>query len=93
MSMEWMAHETEICDSVFFLPMKLKVFFHDKEVFHFFTVSDISKRLGSSQSKTYRLVRALMKYGFLVENPGTVQCGLGQKVLRLGLLSDNSTFQ
>lgn len=85
--MKWMAHKTWIYVSAFFLPMNLKVFFLDKGVFHFFTVSDISKRLGSSQIKTYRLVRTLIKYGFLVENPGTAQCGLDQNVLRLGLLA------
>jgi len=51
-----MVHKTGICDFVLLLPMNLKVFFLDKEVFHFFTVSDISKRLESSQSKTYRFV-------------------------------------
>ena len=52
-----------------------------------FTVSEISKKLGYSQSKTYRLVRTLIKYGLLQENHGTAQYSLGLNVLRLGLLS------
>ena len=32
-----------------------------------FTVSEISKKLGYSQSKDYRLVRTLIKYGLLQE--------------------------
>lgn len=52
-----------------------------------FTVAEISKRLGYSQSKTYRLVRTFMKYGFLQQNPGTAQYGLGSNALRIGLLA------
>ena len=52
-----------------------------------FTVAEISKRLGYSQSKTYRLVRTLLKYGLLQENPGTAQYSLGLNTLRLGLLA------
>ncbi len=52
-----------------------------------FTVANISKKLGYSQSKSYRLIRTLIKYGFLQENPGTAQYSLGLNVLRLGLLA------
>jgi len=51
------------------------------------TVFEISKRLHYSQSKTYRLVRTLVKYGFLQENNGTSQYGLGLNALRIGLLA------
>ena len=53
----------------------------------FFTVSEISKKLGYSQSKTYRLVRTFIKYGFLQEHNGTAQYSLGLNVLRLGILA------
>jgi DNA-binding IclR family transcriptional regulator len=53
----------------------------------FFTVSQISKRLGFSQSKTYRLIRTLVKYGLLEEYNGTAQYSLGLSALRLGLLA------
>ncbi|MEW6377386.1 MAG: IclR family transcriptional regulator [Thermodesulfobacteriota bacterium] len=52
-----------------------------------YTVSEISKKLGYSQSKTYRLVRTLIQYGFLQENNGTAQYSLGLNALRLGLLA------
>ena len=51
------------------------------------TVSEISKRLGYSLSKTYRLTRALLKRGFLRENPGTAEYALGLSSLRIGLLA------
>lgn len=51
------------------------------------TVPEISKRLGFGQSKTYRLLRTLIKYDLLQENPGTAQYGLGINVFRLGLLA------
>jgi DNA-binding IclR family transcriptional regulator len=51
------------------------------------TVSEISKQLRYSQSKTYRLVRTLIKYGFLQENNGTAQYSLSLTVLRLGLVA------
>ena len=54
---------------------------------HLFTVSEISKKLGYSQSKTYRLVRTFIKYGFLQEHNGTAQYSLGLNVLRLGILA------
>jgi len=52
-----------------------------------FTVSEISKRLGYSQSKTYRLVRTLTQYDLLREENGTAKYSLGLNVLRLGLLA------
>jgi IclR family KDG regulon transcriptional repressor len=52
-----------------------------------FTVSEISKRLGYSQSKTYRLVRTLVQYCLLQEDHGTAKYTLGLNVLRLGLLA------
>jgi len=52
-----------------------------------FTVSEISRCLGHSQSKTYRLVRTLLRYGFLQEDRGTARYGLGLNTLRLGLLA------
>ena len=54
------------------------------------TVPDISRRLRFSQSKTYRLVRTLVKYGLLQENNGTAQYALGLSVLKLGLLAQKS---
>jgi DNA-binding IclR family transcriptional regulator len=53
----------------------------------FFTVSEISKRLGYSQSKTYRLVRTLTQYDLLREENGTAQYALGLNALKLGLLA------
>jgi DNA-binding IclR family transcriptional regulator len=52
-----------------------------------FTVSEISKRLGYSQSKTYRLVRTLTQYDLLREENGTARYSLGMNTLRLGLLA------
>jgi len=52
-----------------------------------FTVSEISEKLKYSQSKTYRLVRTLVKYGLLQEDNGTAKYCLGLNVLRLGLLA------
>jgi IclR family transcriptional regulator, KDG regulon repressor len=51
------------------------------------SVSEISKRLGLSQSKTYRLVRTLIQYGLLQEKPGTAQYQLGLSAYRIGLLA------
>jgi len=53
----------------------------------FFTVAEISKRLGYSQSKTYRLVRTLIQYGLLQEDDGSARYALGLNALRLGLLA------
>jgi DNA-binding IclR family transcriptional regulator len=52
-----------------------------------FTVSEFSKKLGFSQSKTYRLVRTLTKYGLLQEDNGTARYSLGLNALRIGLLA------
>jgi len=52
-----------------------------------FTVSEISEKLKFSQSKTYRLVRTLVKYGLLQEDNGTARYTLGLNALRLGLLA------
>jgi DNA-binding IclR family transcriptional regulator len=52
-----------------------------------FTVPDISRRLGYSKSKGYRLVSTLIHYGFLQENSGTAQYCLGLNTFRLGLLA------
>jgi DNA-binding IclR family transcriptional regulator len=51
-----------------------------------FAVSEMSKQLGYSQSKTYRLVRTLTQYGLLQEDGRTAKYHLGLNVLRLGLL-------
>jgi len=51
-----------------------------------FTVSEISRQLGYSQSKTYRLVRTLTQQGFLREDGKSAQYHLGLNTLRLGLL-------
>lgn len=51
------------------------------------TVTEISKRLGYTQSKTYRLVRTLVRYGLIQEDDGTAQYSLGLSALRLGLLA------
>ncbi len=52
-----------------------------------FTVAEISKRLGYSQSKTYRLIRTFVKYGLIKEDSGTARYSLGLNALRLGLLA------
>lgn len=52
-----------------------------------FTVSEISKRLGYSQSKAYRLVRTLIKYNFLQEDRVKSRYSLGISAFRLGLLA------
>ena len=51
------------------------------------TVAEISKRLGYNKSKTYRLVRTLMRYGLIQVNNGTAQYSLGLSALRLGLVA------
>lgn len=51
------------------------------------TVNEISRRLGYTQSKTYRLVRTLIKYGLLQEQHGTAQYSLGINTFRIGLLA------
>jgi DNA-binding IclR family transcriptional regulator len=52
-----------------------------------FTVSQISKRLGFRQSKAYRLIRTLVKYGLLRETDGTARYSLGLSALQLGLFA------
>lgn len=54
------------------------------------TVTEISKRLGYSESKTYRLVRALIKYGFLQHNSETSKYALGLNAFRIGVLAQQS---
>lgn len=54
------------------------------------TVSEISKRLGLSQSKAYRLVRTLVQYRLLQESPGTAQYGLGLNAYRMGHLAQQN---
>jgi IclR family KDG regulon transcriptional repressor len=52
-----------------------------------FTVLEIADHLHFSQSKTYRLVRALVHYGLLETPNGSGQYSLGLNALRLGLLA------
>jgi DNA-binding IclR family transcriptional regulator len=54
------------------------------------SVSEISKRLHFNQSKTYRLVRTLIKYNLLKEDPGTARYCLGMNALKLGLLAQQN---
>lgn len=54
------------------------------------TVAEISKTLGYSQSKTYRLVSTLTNYNFLHRKPGTKQYALGLNTLRLGLIGQQN---
>jgi len=52
-----------------------------------YSVSEIAKKLKFSQSKTYRLVRTLVKYNLLREEEGTAKYSLGLNALRLGLIA------
>jgi DNA-binding IclR family transcriptional regulator len=52
-----------------------------------FTVPEMVARLHFSQSKTYRLIRALVHYGLLETQNGNGQYSLGMSALRLGLLA------
>ncbi len=52
-----------------------------------FTVPEIIGLLHFSQSKTYRLIRALVHYGLLETQNGSGQYSLGINALRLGLLA------
>lgn len=52
-----------------------------------FSVYEISRGLKFSQSKTYRLVRTLVKYNFLKEEHGTARYSLGLNALRIGLIA------
>jgi IclR family KDG regulon transcriptional repressor len=49
------------------------------------TVTDISQRLHYTQSKTYRLIRTLLQYGFLEEGATVGQYCLGLSALQIGL--------
>ncbi len=51
------------------------------------SVAEISKKLKYSQSKAYRILRTLIKYGLLKEDNGTARYTLGLNALRLGLLA------
>jgi DNA-binding IclR family transcriptional regulator len=51
------------------------------------TVSEISKRLKYSQSKTYRLVRTLIQYGLIQEDGEAAKYSLGLNALRVGFLA------
>ncbi len=53
----------------------------------FLTVAEISKRLKYSQSKTYRMVRTLVRHGFLEEVDGSAKYSPGLNALRLGFLA------
>jgi len=55
-----------------------------------FTVAEVSKRLGFSLSKAYRLIRTLVRHGFLQEGPVKPQYSLGLNVLKLGLLAQQN---
>jgi len=52
-----------------------------------FTVQEMAKRLRYSQAKTYRLVRTLVKYGFLQPDDQTPKYALGLNSLRIGLVA------
>jgi IclR family transcriptional regulator, KDG regulon repressor len=54
------------------------------------TAADISKRLRYTQSKTYRMIRTLIQYGFLTESSTTAQYSLGLNALRVGVLAQQS---
>lgn len=54
------------------------------------TVREISKKLGYSQSKTYRLVKTLTNHDFLQKKPGTKQYALGLNIFRLGLTAQQN---
>lgn len=51
------------------------------------TAVEISQRLGYSLSKSYRLIRTMVQFQMLRENPGTARYSLGMALLRLGLLA------
>jgi DNA-binding IclR family transcriptional regulator len=52
-----------------------------------YTVAEISRCLHFSQAKTYRLVRTLVRYGFLQADEQTARYTLGLNTLRLGLVA------
>ena len=51
------------------------------------TAAEISNEKGYSLSKTYRIIRTLIKYGFIEEEKGTARYSLGLNALQLGLLA------
>lgn len=51
------------------------------------TVSDISKRLGYSQTTTYRLIKTLIQNGIIQESNNTSQYMLGVNMMRMGALA------
>lgn len=51
------------------------------------TASEMSKRLGFSISKTYRLIRTMVDFNMLREVPQTASYSLGLAIFRLGLLA------
>jgi IclR family transcriptional regulator, KDG regulon repressor len=55
-----------------------------------FTVAEVASRLGYSLSKAYRLIRTLVRHGFLQEGPRKAQYSLGLKALKLGLLAQQN---
>jgi IclR family transcriptional regulator, KDG regulon repressor len=55
-----------------------------------FAVAEISRRLGFNQSKTYRLIRTLVRSGLVQEKPGTARYSLGMSALRMGLLAQQN---
>ena len=57
---------------------------------HSFTVAEISNRLGYSLSKAYRLVRTLVRHGFLQQSPGKAQYSPGLSALKLGLVAQQN---
>jgi IclR family acetate operon transcriptional repressor len=62
---------------------------YDSET-HSLTASEISKRLGYSISKTYRLIRTLVQFDLLKENRQTASYSLGRAIIRLGLLAQKN---
>jgi IclR family transcriptional regulator, KDG regulon repressor len=55
-----------------------------------FTVAEVSNLLGYSLSKAYRIIRTLVRNGFLQEGPGKAQYTLGLNILKLGLLAQQN---
>jgi IclR family KDG regulon transcriptional repressor len=53
-------------------------------------VAEISKKLGYSKSKAYRLIKSLVDCNFLQKKLGTKEYGLGVNSLRLGLIAQQN---
>ena len=62
---------------------------YDSET-HRLTASEISKRLGYSITKTYRLIRTMVQFDMLKENPQTASYSLGRAIVRLGMLAQQN---